>query len=136
MVGSLDVSAQETAHGGRRIAEQLMTSTGHYFDVGDPVTDPNTGEVTRAELNPHTTRCRVRPATMRDFPSQAGGAEIFASNYVVAVPFELDPPPQVKQHFIIDSSPDPALVGVELQIRQVAYGDGVTARRMLGYKVA
>lgn len=112
-----------------------MSSTGHYFDVGAPVTDPSTGEVTRAELNPHTTRCRVRPATMRDFPAQAGGAEVFASNYVVSVPFDLTPAPHVKQHFKVDASPDPALVGIELQIRQVAYGDDVTARRMLGYKV-
>ena len=120
---------------GRRLAESQMDSTGHYFDLGDPVTDPDTGEVTRPEANPHTTICRVRPATMRDFHSQAGGEELFASNYVVAVPFEQSPAPKVKQHFVIDASPDPAMVGVELQVRQVSYGDHVTARRMLCYKV-
>jgi hypothetical protein len=130
------VSATETASAGRSLAERQMTSTVRYFDLGDPVTDPDTGEVTRPETNPHTSRCRVRPATMRDFHSQAGGEELFASNYVVAIPFEQVPPPEVKQHCVIESSPDPAMVGVELQIRQVAYGDHVTARRMLCFKVS
>lgn len=113
-----------------------MTSTVRYFDLGDPVTDPSTGAVTRPESNAHTTKCRVRPATLRDYHSMAGGEELFASNYVVAVPYEQAPPPQVKQHCVIVASPDPAMVGVELQIRQVAYGDNVTARRMLCFKVS
>jgi hypothetical protein len=121
---------------GRRLAESQMDSTGHFFDLGAPVTDPSTGAVTRPQSNSHSTVCRVRPATMRDYHSQAGGEELFASNYVIAIPFEASPAPQVKQHFVIDTSPDPALVGLELQIRQIAYGDHVTARRMLCYKVA
>lgn len=120
---------------GRVLAESQMDSTLRYFDLGDPVTDPDTGEVTRPEANPVACKCRVRPATMRDFHSQAGGEELFASNYVVSVPFEQSPAPLVKQHVVIETSPDPAMVGVELQIRQVSYGDHVTARRMLCYKV-
>lgn len=129
------MTAPAAAALGRQLAEALMTSSGRYFDLGEPTTDPVTGAVTRTEGNPHATKCRVRPATMRDFHSEAGGEELFASNYVVAIPFAVNPPPQVKQHFVIDSSPDPAMVGVELQIRQVAYGDHVTARRMLCFKV-
>ena len=119
---------------GRRIAESQMDSTGHYFDLGDPVTAAD-GTVTRPEKNSVSTKCRVRPATQRDFHSQAVGEELFASNYVIAVPFEQSPPPVVKQHFVIDTSPDPAMVGLELQVRQVSYGDHVTARRMLCFKV-
>lgn len=130
------MTAPAAAAMGRRMAESLMTSTGHYFDLGDPVTDPVTGEVTIPEIDPQTCICRVRPATMRDFPAQAAGEEVFASNYVIAVPFTQAPVPRVKQHFVIDTSPDPALVGVELQIRQVTLGDNISARRMLGYKVS
>lgn len=120
----------------RMAAERLMTSVGHYFDIGDPATDPATGEVTRVELNPHSTKCRVRPASLRDFPAEAGGAELFAANFVVSVPFGQSPPPRVKQGFVIDESPDPALVGVAMQIRDVAYGDSISARRLLCYKVS
>lgn len=130
------MSAPAAAAMARRMAESLMTSTGRYFTLGEPVTDPDTGAVTIPEVNPQTCSCRVRPATMRDFPSQAAGEEVFASNYVIAVPFSQAPVPLVKQHFVIETSPDPALVGVELQIRQVTLGDNVSARRMLGYKVS
>jgi len=113
-----------------------MTSTVRYFTVGDPVTDPVTGEVTPSEVGPVTCIARVRPATMRDYPSQAGGAEVFATNYVVSVPFAQTPVPAVKQRLVVVSSPDPALVGASMQIRDVALGDQITARRMLCYKVS
>lgn len=129
------MTAPAAAAMGRRRAESLMTSTLRFFDLGDPVTAPD-GTVTRPEQNPVRCKGRVRPATMRDFPTEVIGEEVFASNYVVAVPFGQLPVPQVKQHVVIESSPDPALTGVELQIRQVSIGDNLTARRMLGYKVS
>ena len=129
------MTAPGAAAMGRQLAESLMTSTVRYFDVGDPVTAAD-GTVTRAEQNPVRCKGRVRPASMRDFPTEVIGEEVFASNYVVAVPFGQLPVPRVKQHAVIEASPDPALVGVELQIRQVDLGDNLTARRMLGYKVS
>jgi hypothetical protein len=130
------MTAPAAAAMARRVAESLMTSSVRYFTLGEPVTDPENGAVTRPEMD--TARCvgRVRPATMRDFPAQSVGEEVFASNYVVAVPFGQTPVPAVKQHIVIEASPDPALVGVELQIRQVTLGDNVSARRLLCYKVS
>jgi hypothetical protein len=129
------MSASAAATMGRRRAEAQMTSTLRYFTLGDPTTAAD-GTVTYPEVDPVRCEGRVRPATMRDFPTEVVGEELFASNYVVAVPFGQTPVPQVKQHVVIESSPDPALVGAELQIRQVSIGDNLTARRMLGYKVS
>ena len=123
------------AAGARLLAESLMTSTIRYFTLGEPTTAAD-GTVTIPEVDPQRCPGRVRPATMRDFPTQVVGEEVFASNYVVAVSFSQVPVPQVKQHVVIETSPDPALVGAELQIRQVSIGDNLSARRMLCYKVS
>lgn len=112
-----------------------MTSTLRYFTLGPQTTDPTSGAVTQPELNPHTAPCKVRPATERDFPAQAGGGQVFSSNYVVSMPFAQTPVPTVGQRIVVESSPDPAVVGAAMQIRHVDIGDAITARRMLCFKV-
>lgn len=129
------MTAPAAAAMGRRTAEALMTSTVRYFTLGDPTTADD-GTVTYPEVDPIRCQGRVRPATARDYPTELSGEEVFASNYLVAVPFGQTPVPRVKQRVVIETSPDPALVGAELQIRQVALGDNLSGRRMLCYKVS
>lgn len=111
-----------------------MTSTCRIFTPGDLVTDLNTGEVTRDEADVVQTPCRVRPAGTQSAQDEAGGAEIVASGYVVSVPFAITPAPF--QRVFIETSPDPSLVGLAMEIRQVARGDNITARRLLCEEVA
>ena len=126
------MSAVSAAPSGRSLIERQMTSTCRIFTVGDPVTDPSTGEVTRAEIDPVVTKCRVRPRGSRGSTgSEAGGAEVIATGYIVSVPFALTPPPVNFQRLVVTASPDPSLVGLSLQIREVARGDAISARRLM-----
>lgn len=130
------MSAAQAALRGQRLAERQMTSTVRFFTEGDPVTDPETGEVSPSEVDPVTCPARVRPMSMRDYPALAGGEQVFAANFVVSVPFSQEPIPRVKQRVVVVSSPDPALVGMAMQVRDVAAGDQISARRLLCYRVA
>lgn len=58
-----------------------------------------------------------------------GGDEAFVFDYVVSVPFSVSTLVE-GMTCRIDSSPDMALVGLELEIEQVARGDHITARRL------
>jgi hypothetical protein len=111
-----------------------MTSRCRIFTTGDPVTDPETGQVTYLEVDPVVSPCRVRPQGSQSGDAEAGGAEVVSSGYVVSVPFALTP--RVFQRLVVTSSPDSSLVGIPLEIRQVARGDNITARRLLCEEVA
>jgi hypothetical protein len=129
------VSQAAAVRTGRLIAERQMSSALRYFTPGPPVTDPVTGQVTSSEQGAARSRCKVRPTSPRDFPAQAGGDQVFASNYIVSLPFGQAPVPAVGQEIVVESSPDPALVGARMQIRHVSIGDAITARRLLCFKV-
>lgn len=101
---------------------------------GESTTDPETGAVTPAKgAVVYSGPCRVRPAgsnggTQADV-REAAGAEVFAFDYLVTVPFSVTTVIEAMT-CRIDSSPDPAIVGRDLQIEQVARGDHITARRL------
>jgi len=98
--------------------------------AGEPTTDPESGKVTPAEgALVYSGRCRVRPAGTQADAREMGGAETFIFDFVVSVPFAVD---GVVEGMTcrVDASPDPALVGLELEIEQVARGDHITARRL------
>lgn len=118
----------------RARAESLMTSTCRIFTPGAPVTNSTTGGVTYPEVDPITTPCRVRPAGTQSGDGDSGGAETVVSGYVVSIPFTLVA--SVLQRVVITDSPDPSLVDLSLEIRQVARGDNITARRLLCEEVA
>lgn len=98
--------------------------------TGEPTTDPDTGKVTPAEgALIYSGRCRVRPAGTVQDAGESGGAETFTFDYVVSVPFSVTTVIE-GMSCRIDASPDPALVGLDLEIEQVARGDHITARRL------
>jgi hypothetical protein len=123
---------------GRALAERQMTSTCRIFTAGAPVTDPTTGEVTYGEQGAITTPCRVRPngsaGNSGGNGQDVGGAESIAAGFVVSVPFAVNA--SVLQRLTITASPDPSLVGLSLEVRQVARGDNITARRLLCEEVS
>lgn len=111
-----------------------MTSTCRIFTSGSPVTDPDTGAVTYPEQDAVTTVCRVRPNGTLSSDGESGGAELIGSGFVVSVPFAVVA--SALQRVVITASPDPSLVGMSLEVRQVARGDNITARRLLCEEVA
>lgn len=60
---------------------------------------------------------------------------MFTFDYLVTVPFSVSTVLE-KQRVTIDSSPDPALVGRELEIQHVDRGESITGRRMQCNEVA
>lgn len=127
------MTAFDVTAAGRRLADSRMTSTCRIFTPGGLVTDPVTSEVTHAEVDPVTTRCRVRPAGAAGNSGgngrDVGGAEVVAAGFVVSVPFAVNARPL--QHLVVTSCPDPSLVDLTLEVRQVARGDNISARRLL-----
>lgn len=127
------MTAARAAELGRIFAESLMTSTCRIFTPGPAVTDPNSGAVTYPEQGVVTSPCRVRPAGTSGNSGgngqDIGGAEAIAAGYVVSLPFAVTA--GILQRLVVTASPDPSLVGLSLEVRQVARGDNVTARRLL-----
>lgn len=114
----------------RSRAESLMTSQMTFFTSGEAVTDPNTGEVSRSQDVVWFGKVRIRPATATQSREvDVGGAELFAYDYVVAAPFEAT---DLIEHLrgTVTESPDPALVGITMEVQRVARGDNITARRL------
>ena len=131
-----------TAHGaalqGRRIAESLMTSTCTIREksAGEPVTDPNSGAVTYPEGDVvYSGRCRVRPEGRQAQTAEAGGAELFTFDYLVSVPFSVTGVIE-GMPCKIDTSSDPDLIGVTVEVRKVDRGEHITARRLSCSEVA
>lgn len=94
-------------------------------------TDSDTGAVTDTPgATVYSGPCRVRPVTSRaSGDTEAGGVEVFTFDYLVSIPFaETD---VAEGHRVtITASPDPALVGVEVEVQKVDRGDSITARRL------
>lgn len=117
----------------RAEAEAWMTSTCTIRErAGDDdwTTDLPTGEAVQAlGASVYSGRCRVRPATLQAQSRELGGAESFVSDVMVAVPATTT---GIRKGMTVtvDSSPDPALVGLTAEIQDVARGDNLTARRM------
>lgn len=115
----------------RAEAEALMTSTCTIAPEGtEPVTDPDTGEVTFPPgVAVYTGKCRVRPAAGQGSTAESGGAEVFVYDYLISIPFaETDVVEGMR--VTVDSSPDPALLTVVVEVTKVDRGDHLTARRL------
>ena len=98
--------------------------------TGEPTTDPESGKVTPAEGDiVYAGPCRVRPAGTVQDSRESGGDELFAFDYQVSIPFSATGVTE-GHRVTIDSSPDPALIGRELDVEQVGRGDTLTARRL------
>jgi hypothetical protein len=132
MVGAAVVTATSVAIRGRLAAEREMTSACTIAPRGTtPTTDPDTGEVTfPAGVAVYSGKCRVRPVTSRSGAAlEIGGAQVFAFDYLVSVPFAVTDV-QEGHRVTVTASPDPALVGVTVEVQKVDRGEHITARRL------
>jgi hypothetical protein len=121
----------------RSYAEALMSSACTIAPRGTtPTTDPDTGDVTfPAGVAVYSGPCRVRPADLQARTAEAGGAEIYTFDYLVSIPFSVTGV-QEGHRVTVTASPDPALVGVALEVQKVSRGETITARRLSCNEVA
>jgi hypothetical protein len=111
-----------------------MTSACTVFAPGEPVTDPQTGEVTDTQGAVWSGPCRIRPAGSTG-TLEVGGAEMFTYDYLVSLPASVDA--VVAGHRLtVTASPDAALAGVTMEVQRVDRGDTITARRLFCRDVA
>jgi hypothetical protein len=61
--------------------------------------------------------------------ARGGGAQVFAFDYLVSVPFAVTDV-QEGHRVTVTASPDPALVGVTVEVQKVDRGEHITARRL------
>ena len=113
----------------RAEAEGLFDSTIQFFVPGEDVTDPSTGEVTRANTVVWSGPCAIRPAGDRSQETEFGGAEVFVYDYLVKIPWSVT---TVVEHLrgTVTSCPDLALAGITMEVQKVARGSRITTRRL------
>jgi hypothetical protein len=121
----------------RSAAEALMTATCTIRERdGEWVTDEATGEATRAPGTlVYSGKCRWKPAGRAAQAESAGGAEVFGTDFIVSIPFAAT---AVRKGQLVtcDASPDVALVGLVVEIQDVARGDQISARRLACVEVS
>lgn len=114
-----------------------MSSECTVFAPGEPVTDPQTGEVTDTQGVVWAGPCRVRPAGggSTGGAMEASGAEVFTYDYLVSIPRAVVA--VLAGHRVtVTASPDAALAGVTMEVQRVDRGDAITARRLYCRDVA
>ncbi len=98
---------------------------------GKPVLNPVTGTLSGPlPLTVYTGICRVTAKTRFDKVVAAGGEPVTLYRFIVSVPIQ-DVAFEVDDIVHIDASAfDPAMVGLELRVRQPEFGSQITARRL------
>lgn len=131
------MSALTTAARGRERVRGMLSSTCTAFTTGEPITDPNTGQVSRVKTVLYSGPCRVRPALtgLTALSDDIGGGETFRFDYRVSLPFEVDNVIEGSR-LTVTSCPDTAMLGIVLEVQRVDRGDCMTARRLICNKVS
>lgn len=120
----------------RAEAEALMTSSCTIRERSTETTTDENGETVDVPgAVVYSGPCRIRPADSSSSSLTFGGGEVFTFDYLVTVPFAQAGVSE-GQRVEIDSSPDASLVDAEWEIRKVARGDHITARRLACVEVA
>lgn len=121
----------------RATAEDGMTSTCSIRARGtETTTDPDTGAVVAVPgAERYAGKCRVRPAGRDAQEFTTPGDQPFSFDYLISVPFSVA---GIQEHdrLTITASPDPALVGIEVEIQKVDRGEHISARRLACQEVS
>lgn len=116
----------------RSAAESMMTDTCTIRRPGAPVFDAATGAYTTPDTTVYTGKCRVRTRSvgfLRDRLVEAGEEQVSLWPYIVAVPMSVTGV-QVSDVVTVDTSGDPALVGVAMRVRVATLGTNANARKL------
>jgi len=80
------MSAADAVLAGRREAEALMVDTCRITSGGEPVTDPDTGEVTNTRTLVYEGKCKVQSKDSATSTPEAGGATFTVVSRQVHIP--------------------------------------------------
>lgn len=80
------MSAVSTLLRGRRAAESLMLDSCTITRPGEPVTDPNTGDVTNTSTTVYAGKCKVQSKDSSTSNPEAGGAVYTVVSRQVHIP--------------------------------------------------
>ena len=80
------MSAADAVLAGRREAEALMVDTCRITSGGEPVTDPETGEVTNTRTLVYEGKCKVQSKDSATSTPEAGGATFTVVSRQVHIP--------------------------------------------------
>lgn len=80
------MSAASLVERGRRAAEALMIDACRITSGGEPVTDPDTGEVTNTRTVVYQGKCEVKSQALAVSTPDAGGATFTVVPSVVKIP--------------------------------------------------
>lgn len=128
----MDLGAELTAQllESRADAESLMLDTCTIGDLGDPVTDPDTGEVTTPLVPEYDGRCKVQTWEAQESNPEAGGAVLTVQRYAVHIPVGSYTPEIGHVVEIGTAGMDPNLAGRRYRVVALLHKTLATAYRL------
>jgi len=123
------VSAAAAVLAGRREAEALMVDECTVSRPGDPVTDPETGNVTPGSTFVYSGPCKVQQTISQASNPAAGGHSFTVQDSRVDFPVSAGPLLVDDVVTITASVLDPQLVGREMRVVELFHKSFATAQR-------
>ncbi|GAB3166621.1 DUF6093 family protein [Myceligenerans halotolerans] len=124
------MTAVSTIRAGRRAAEKLMVDTCTVHRIGDPVTDPDTGEVTPSKTLLYTGRCKVQTYEAQEFNPEVAEAIRAVQRYTVHVPVASFAPEVGDVVEITAATLDAQLTGRRYRVAALLHKSMATAYRL------
>jgi hypothetical protein len=123
------VSAEAAVLAGRREAEALMVDACDVMRPGDPITDPETGNVTPGSTFVYSGKCKVQQTISQASNPTAGEHSFTVQDSRVDFPVSAGPL-QVSDTVTVTASVlDPQLVGREFRVAELFHKSYATAQR-------
>lgn len=124
------MTASSTARRGRVAAARQMLDTCTIGDLGDPVTDPDTGAVTTPITPLYTGPCKVQTWEAQESNPEAGGAVLTVQRYQVHIPVGSYAPQIGHVVEISTTALDPNLAGRRYRVVALLHKTLATAYRL------
>jgi len=123
------VSAEAAVLAGRREAEALMVDACTVSRPGDPVTDPDTGEVTPSSTPVYSGPCKVQQTISQASTPSAGGHQFTVQDSRVDFPVSAGPLMVDDVVTVTASVLDPQLAGSVFRVVELFHKSFATAQR-------
>lgn len=123
------MSAEAAVLDGRRAAESLMLDQCTVTRPGDPVTDPETGEVTPSSTPVYSGPCKVQQTISQGSNPSAGSHQFTIQDSRVDFPVSAGPLMVDDIVTVTSSALDPQLVGTVFRISELFHKSFATAQR-------
>lgn len=123
------MSAEAAVLAGRREAEALMIDACTVTRPGDPITDPETGDVTPSSTPVYTGPCKVQQTISQASNPSAGGHQFTVQDSRVDFPVSAGPLAVDDVVTVTASVLDPQLVGSVFRVVELFHKSMATAQR-------